>query len=73
MIITRFEPGTLICATYMGYPTFGKVIDSRVKYGGRLQYSVALLEPTLIAGRTEPTEDILVYHENILGAEVNTH
>jgi hypothetical protein len=66
MIITRFEPGTSVCAMYMGDPYMGKVIDSRVKYGGRLQYSVMLEEPTLVAGREEETEDILVYHEDIL-------
>jgi hypothetical protein len=71
MIIERFEPGTPVCAYYMGAAYLGKVIDSRVKYGGKLQYSVMLEKPTLVAGRTEETEDILVNHENILAADVN--
>jgi hypothetical protein len=71
MIITRFEPGTSVCALYMDKPCVGRVIDSRVKYGGRLQYSVTLDEPLYIEVRDEPLLDILVNHENILAAEVN--
>jgi len=71
MIITRFEPGTSVCAMYMDKPCVGRVIDSRVKYGGRLQYSVTLDEPLYIEVRDEPLLDILVNHENILAAEVN--
>jgi hypothetical protein len=71
MIINRFEPGTSVCALYMGEPCVGRVIDSRVKYGGRLQYSVTLDEPLYIEVRDEPLLDILVNHENIVAAEVN--
>jgi hypothetical protein len=70
MIIQRFEPGTAVCAMYMDKPYVGKVIDSRVKYGGRLQYWIMLEEPTLVAGRVEETDDILVDHEDILAAEI---
>jgi hypothetical protein len=68
MIIDRLSDGAPIQAMYMGKSYIGKVTYSRVKYGGRLQYSIALAEPTLVAGRSEPTDDILVYHEDILAS-----
>ena len=71
MIIDRLSDGAPIQAMYMGKPYIGKVTYSRVKYGGRLQYSMALAEPTLVAGRSEPTDDILVFHEDILVSEIN--
>jgi hypothetical protein len=70
MIIERFEKGTYLCAMYMGAPYIGRVTDSRVKYGGRLQYALTLNEPTLVAGREEPTLDILIYQENIISVQI---
>jgi hypothetical protein len=50
----------------MGYIRAGKVIDSRVKYGGDVQHAVDLVEPIQLPWRTEPTLRVLVDHNEVV-------
>jgi len=59
--------GQRIKAKYLGEtPVEGVVIDSRVKYGGRVQYTVKLDNPVQFRWRSEPTETVLIDFEELI-------
>ena len=60
------KDGEQIAANYLGERVFGKVVESRVKYGGRVQYTVDLDKPVKFRWRSEPTVRVLVDASNVI-------
>lgn len=60
------KDGEQITANYMGTQVSGTVIDSRVKYGGKVQYTVNLDQPVQFRWRTEPTTRVLVDSDELI-------
>lgn len=59
--------GQRIRARYLGDQEIaGRVIESRVKYGGRVQHGVELDEPVQLRWRAEKVVRILVDHEEVV-------
>lgn len=58
--------GSRIKAVYLGYPVEGVVVDSRVKYGGKVQYTVELDQPVLFRWRSEPTTRVLIDSDELV-------
>ena len=52
--------GKEIRARYHGEIVCGTVIESRVKYGGRVQYTVVLDQPVKFPWRSEPSTRVLI-------------
>ncbi len=62
------KDGKKVTANYMGTQVSGTVVDSRVKYGGKVQYTVDLDKPVQLRWRTEPTTRVLVDNDELLTA-----
>jgi hypothetical protein len=62
------KDGSTIKANYLGDEVVGVVEESRVKYGGKVQYRVKLDEPVQLRWRSEPT-DVVLIDENELIAD----
>lgn len=60
------KDGSTIKAEYLGSLVVGVVEDSRVKYGGKVQYTVKLDEPVWLRWRSEPTDRVLIDEDNVL-------
>jgi hypothetical protein len=58
--------GQKVKANYLGETVTGVVVDSRVKYGGKVQYTVELDSPVQFRWRSEPTDRVLVDHDELL-------
>jgi hypothetical protein len=58
--------GQKISACYLGTAVTGRVISSRVKYGGSVQYSVELDEPVQLPWRSEPATTLLVDNDELM-------
>lgn len=59
--------GQRIKAKYLGDTAVeGIVTDSRVKYGGEVQYTVKLDKPVQFRWRSEPSETVLINRSEIL-------
>jgi hypothetical protein len=58
--------GQKIKANYLGETVAGVVMSSRVKYGGKIQYTVALDEPVQFPWRSEPSTSVLVDNDEVL-------
>lgn len=58
--------GQKIKAKYLGETVTGMVVDSRVKYGGKVQYTVELDQPVLFRWRSEPTSRVLIDNDELL-------
>ncbi len=58
--------GQKVKAKYLGETVTGVVVDSRVKYGGKVQYTVELDSPVQFRWRNEPTDRVLVDHDELL-------
>jgi hypothetical protein len=58
--------GQKIKAKYLGETVTGVVVDSRVKYGGKVQYTVELDSPVQFRWRSEPTDRVLVDRDELL-------
>ena len=54
------KDGSTIKAVYIDRPVTGVVLNSRVKYGGRIQYQVKLVEPLCLPWCSEPRDIVLV-------------
>lgn len=63
---TWIKDGKTIIANYLGETVRGTVESSRVKYGGRVQYTVVLDQPVTFRWRSEPSTRVLVDHDNIV-------
>ena len=61
------KDGSTITAEYLDSIITGIVTESRVKYGGKVQYTVKLAEPIFLRWRgTEPVSTLLVDEDNVL-------
>jgi hypothetical protein len=58
--------GQKIKANYLGTPVTGTVMSSRVKYGGKVQYTLELDEPVQLPWRTEPATTLLVDNDELM-------
>ena len=58
--------GQKVRVNYMGQGLAGVVVESRVKYGGRVGHTVELDEPVLLRFRTEPASRVLVEQEDVV-------
>jgi hypothetical protein len=58
--------GQKVKAKYLGETVTGVVTDSRVKYGGKVQYTVELDSPVQFRWRSEPTDRVLVDRDELL-------
>ena len=59
------KDGEKITATHNGKMITGVVESSRVKLGGKVQYSVFLDTPVQYRWRTDSTNSILINHDEI--------
>lgn len=60
------KDGQVVNGTYMGFPVEGLVVESRVKYGGKIQYTLDLLTPIQLPWRSEQTVRVLLDHDEIV-------
>jgi hypothetical protein len=58
--------GQKIKANYLGTPVTGTVMSSRVKYGGKVQYTLELDEPVQLPWRSEPATTLLVDNDELM-------
>lgn len=58
--------GRRVRASYLGVEVTGTVLDSRVKYGGRIGYTLRLDAPTQFKWSTEPTAKVLIENNQVL-------
>ena len=63
---TWVKDGNTIVANYLGETVQGTVVDSRVKYGGRVQYTVDLDKPVQFRWRSEPSTLVLIDSDKIV-------
>ena len=63
---TWVKDGNTIVANYLGETVQGTVIDSRVKYGGKVQYTVDLDQPVKFRWRSEPSTRVLIDDNEII-------
>ena len=60
------KDGSTIKANYLGHVVTGVVMNSRVKYGGQVQYQVKLDEPVQFKWRGEPRDIVLVDENEVI-------
>jgi hypothetical protein len=60
------KDGSTIKANYLGDEVVGVVKNSRVKYGGKVQYTVLLDAPVQFRWRTEPTSVVLIDEDELI-------
>jgi hypothetical protein len=65
-VSTWIKDGKTIVANYLGETVRGTVESSRVKYGGRVQYTVNLEKSVQFPWRSEPSTRVLIDHDNIV-------
>lgn len=59
------KDGERINANYLGQSVSGVVESSRVKYGGKVQYTVNLDKPVQFLWRSEPKTRVLIDEDEI--------
>jgi hypothetical protein len=60
------KDGQRVNARYLGTePRAGIIVDSRVRYGGKVSYTVILDEPATFPWRSEPTTLVNVDQDEI--------
>ncbi len=64
------KDGERISGNYFGAAVRGVVEDSRVKYGGMVQYTVRLDTPIRLRWRSEPVGVVLLDESEVLPSEV---
>lgn len=63
---TWIKDGKTIVANYLGEQVRGTVESSRVKYGGKVQYTLVLEKPVQFRWRSEPSTRVLVDSDEIV-------
>ena len=63
---TWIKDGKKIVANYLGEQVQGTVESSRVKYGGKVQYTVKLDQPVQFRWRSEPSTQVLIDNDEIV-------
>ena len=60
------KDGNTIKAVYLDRPVTGVVLNSRVKYGGRVQYQIKLEVPLYLPWSTELRDTVLVDDSDVI-------
>ena len=60
------KEGETIRARYFDQTVEGRVLDSRVKYGGQVQHSVELSQAITLPWRSEPVTRVLIDEDEIV-------
>lgn len=60
------KDGSTIKAVYLDRPITGVVLNSRVKYGGQVQYQVQLEQPIFLPWSTEARDIVLVDDSDVI-------
>lgn len=60
------KDGSHVRANYLDREVAGLVLDSRVKYGGTVQYSVELDTPLSLPWRSEPVNRVLIDSNDVI-------
>lgn len=61
------KDGKRVEAKYLGSePVVGLVVESRVRYGGKVCYTVILDEPTQFPWRSDPSSTVIVDQSEIV-------
>lgn len=60
------KDGETILANYLGERVRGVVESSRVKYGGKVQYTVNLEAPVCFPWRSTPSQRVLINQDEII-------
>ena len=60
------KDGSVVRANYLDREVTGLVMDSRVKYGGAVQYKVVLDTPLSLPWRSEPVKQVLIDGDEIV-------
>lgn len=63
---TWIKDGKTIVANYLGETVRGTVESSRVKYGGKVEYTVNLEKPVQFPWRSEPSTRVLIDNDKIV-------
>jgi hypothetical protein len=63
---TWIKDGKTIVANYLGETVRGTVESSRVKYGGKVEYTVNLEKPLQFPWRNEPSIRVLIDNDKIV-------
>lgn len=64
------KDGERVLANYLGTRVSGTVVESRVKYGGSVQYTVDLDKPVKFRWRSEPTVRVLIAEQELIEESV---
>ena len=60
------KDGKTVVAKYLGETVQGTVESSRVKYGGKVEYTVNLEKPVQFRWRSEPSTRVLIDNDQIV-------
>ena len=60
------KEGSTIIADYLGQLVYGVVLESRVKYGGKVQHTLNLDVPVQLPWQSEPTTRVLVDEDHVV-------
>lgn len=60
------KDGSIVRANYLDCEITGLVMDSRVKYGGTVQYKIVLDTPLSLPWRSEPVKQVLIDGDEIV-------
>lgn len=60
------KDGSIVRANYLDREITGLVMDSRVKYGGTVQYKIVLDTPLSLPWRSEPVKQVLIDGDEIV-------
>ncbi len=64
------KDGRRVTANYLGETVSGLVENSRVRYGGKVEYTVVLDKPVQFRWRDEPSWRVLVAHDALISEVV---
>lgn len=65
-MFNRVDDGKTVVVDYQGQDVWGTVESSRVKYGGKVQYTVILDKPVQFPWRSESTTSVLITDDKIV-------
>lgn len=57
--------GLVIDAVYLDVPVIGRVVNSRVAYGGDVHHTLVLLTPIQLPFKSTPTDRCIVDHKSV--------
>lgn len=64
--MVRVQKGERVLGKYMDHPVQGVVLETRVKYGGKIQLTVLLDKPIQLRWRTDSTTHVLMDADKVV-------